>query len=212
MRTNIFSNMFFSLVLIGSLTFMGCGNNKTEINNKSEITEHQQAMEHDHDAHHLDEKSERNVSSNSGELKGDMSQILENYFSMNNYLAKDDAKAAANSSSKLKEALQSFNAKNLSEKEQQEVNDILESAIENAEHISENANKIDHQREHLVSLSEDIRDLIAIIGTSQKLYEDFCPMANDNQGAIWISNVKEINNPYMGTKMPTCGKVNRIIE
>lgn len=212
MRTNIFSNMFFSLVLIGSLTFMGCGNNKTENNNKSEITEHQEAMEHGHDSHHHDEMSKRNVSSNSGELKGDLSQILENYFSMNNYLVKDDAKSAANSSSKLVEALQSFNANNLSEKEQKEVNEILESAIENAEHIAKNADKIDHQREHLVSLSEDIRDLIAIIGTSQKLYEDFCPMANDGNGAIWISNKEPISNPYMGTKMPACGKVNRVIE
>jgi len=92
------------------------------------------------------------------------------------------------------------------------VNEILESAIENAEHISKNAGEISHQREHLVSLSTDVKDLISIVGTSQKLYEDFCPMANNNEGAIWISSKEEISNPYMGSSMPKCGKVNRVIE
>lgn len=211
MKTKISSYILLSL-LIGSLTFVSCGNNKTENSKKSENQEHQATMEHDKDAHHHGEMSERNVSSNSGSLKGDLSMVMDNYFSMTDYLAKDDAKSAAKSSSKLVEALQSFKGNNLSNEEEQKINIIIESAVENAEHIFKNADKIDHQREHLVYLSKDIKDLVAIIGTSQKLYEDFCPMANDKQGAIWISNKEAINNPYMGTKMPTCGKINRVIE
>ena len=90
------------------------------------------------------------------------------------------------------------------------MNEILESAIENAEHIAKS--EIDHQREHLIVLSVDLKDLIAIIGSSQKLYEAYCPMANNNEGAIWISSKEEISNPYMGSSMPKCGKVNRVIE
>ena len=41
--------------------------------------------------------------------------------------------------------------------------------------------KIDHQREHLASLSKDVSDLIALFGSSQKLYQDHCPMYNDGK-------------------------------
>ena len=32
-------------------------------------------------------------------------------------------------------------------------------------------------------------------------------MAFDNQGAYWLSNAKQIRNPYFGEKMLTCGEV-----
>ncbi len=194
----------------GSLIMASCGNNS-----KSENDSHQneEGMEHDHSNHeHGGTEENRNVSANIGEMKGDLTVVLKDYFAINENLVQDDASSAAKASAKLVTSLKGFKGSKLSDDEQKEVNDILETAIENAEHISENASEISHQREHLVSLSTDIKDLIAIIGTSQKLYEDFCPMANDNKGAIWISNKEAISNPYMGTKMPTCGKVQNVIN
>lgn len=201
-----------SLLIAGGLIVGGCGNNNDSKNDAHENHEHQESAGHDHSSHEHGETTEHTITANSGELKGDLSQILNNYFAIVENLVKDDASTTADESDKLTASLKSFSANNLSEEEQNEVNEIMESAIENAEHIAENADKIDHQREHLVSLSTDIKDLIAIMGTSQKLYEDFCPMANDGNGATWISNKEAISNPYMGSKMPTCGKVNRIIE
>ena len=46
-------------------------------------------------------------------------------------------------------------------------------------------------------------------GSKQKLYQDFCPMANDGKGAIWISEVKEIKNPYYGAEMLSCGSLKK---
>ncbi len=207
---NIKRISLFSLAVAGSLFLASCGNSSNTENHNDMNHEHHEGMEHDHGSHQHSESNERSVSSNSGELKGDLSQILNAYFEMNNHLVKDDASRAQKSGGQLEQALQSFKATNLSEEEQKEVNEILESAIENAQHIAKS--EIDHQREHLVSLSTDIKDLIGIIGTKQKLYEDYCPMANNNEGAIWISNKEEISNPYMGSSMPKCGKVNRVIE
>lgn len=201
-----------SLLIAGGLIVGGCGNNNDSKDNNHKNHEHQESMEHDHSSHNHGETAERDITSNNGEIRGDLTQVLNHYFSLNEQLVKDDASSAANVSEKLTASLKGFTGFGLSEDEQKKVDEIMESAIENAEHISENADKIDHQREHLISLSIDVKDLIAIIGTSQKLYEDFCPMANDNNGAIWISNKEAISNPYMGTKMPTCGKVNRIIN
>lgn len=38
------------------------------------------------------------------------------------------------------------------------------------------------------------------------LYVQFCPMANDNKGAYWLSAQAEIRNPYFGDAMLTCGE------
>jgi len=38
-------------------------------------------------------------------------------------------------------------------------------------------------------------------------YYDFCPMAFDNAGGFWLSDSKEIQNPYFGDRMLTCGLV-----
>lgn len=204
-------NLKLMIALIsGSLIMASCENNSKPEN---DTHHHEEGTEHDHSSHeHGSTDEDRNVSANTDEMKGDLSFVLSDYFALNESLVQDDAATAAEASEKLVASLKGFTGSRLSEDEQKEVDEIMESALENAEHISENAGEISHQREHLVSLSTDIKDLIAIIGTSQKLYEDFCPMANDNNGAIWISNKEAISNPYMGTKMPTCGKVNRIIN
>jgi hypothetical protein len=60
-----------------------------------------------------------------------------------------------------------------------------------------------------VLLSKDVNDLIKVFGTNKKLYQDYCPMADDGKIAIWISEIKEIKNPYKGSKMLTCGSVKK---
>lgn len=44
------------------------------------------------------------------------------------------------------------------------------------------------------------------------IYQKFCPMAFNNEGAYWYSAVPKIRNPYFGDKMLTCGKVTETIE
>ena len=87
--------------------------------------------------------------------------------------------------------------------------DIIQGAKEHTKHIGNNSNKINYQREHFVSLSKDINDLAKQFGSKQKLYQDFCPMYDDNKGASWISEIKEIKNPFYGSKMSTCGSVKK---
>ena len=44
------------------------------------------------------------------------------------------------------------------------------------------------------------------------IYLEYCPMANNNTGAFWLSNEKEIKNPYFGDKMLKCGSVRETIH
>ena len=47
---------------------------------------------------------------------------------------------------------------------------------------------------------------------SGKIYKDFCPMALGGKGAYWLSSMEEIRNPYYGSKMLSCGKVEKVIQ
>lgn len=41
----------------------------------------------------------------------------------------------------------------------------------------------------------------------QKLYWHYCPMAFNNSGAYWMSNERQVVNPYFGNEMLHCGSV-----
>ena len=38
------------------------------------------------------------------------------------------------------------------------------------------------------------------------VYYQYCPMANGDKGAYWLSTIKEIKNPYFGDAMLSCGE------
>lgn len=44
------------------------------------------------------------------------------------------------------------------------------------------------------------------------VYLEYCPMANNNTGAYWLSNEREIKNPYFGSMMLKCGSVKETIK
>lgn len=137
--------------------------------------------------------------------------IVKDYLALKNALVADNDKAAANAGKQLLATLQKVDMKIIPANKHNKYMDIAEDAKEHAEHIGTNAGKIDHQREHLALLSKDISDLIVLFGSTQKLYQDFCPMYNDGKGAIWISEAKAIKNPYYGSQMLTCGSVKKVL-
>lgn len=138
-----------------------------------------------------------------------VNDILICYLNLKNKLANDDSKGAADNGKLLLASFNRFDTKALNSKQKKEYLDIADDAKEHAEHIGANGDKLEHQREHFVLLSKDVNDLITMFGSNRKLYQDYCPMANDGKGAIWISEVKDIKNPYQGSKMLTCGSVKK---
>ena len=124
-------------------------------------------------------------------------------------MTKDDSKAAAIAGKSLLKTFNSTDTSSLDTKLKNELLSILEKGSVHAKHIGDNSGKIHNQREHFIMLSNSINDLIITFGSKQKLYQDFCPMANDGKGAIWISEVKEIKNPYYGAEMLSCGSLKK---
>jgi Cu(I)/Ag(I) efflux system membrane fusion protein len=71
----------------------------------------------------------------------------------------------------------------------------------------------DLQRLQFINLSKALINAIQSFGSSfdSPLYVQFCPMANQDKGALWISKEEEIINPYFGDVMLNCGNIENII-
>ena len=139
-----------------------------------------------------------------------LSGTIEMYLNLKNSLVNDDSKKAKLYANKLIVELNKIEFKRTNKINITEYNEIIEDTNEQLEHISENG--LEHQREHFEVLSVDILDLIKLIGTDKTIYKDYCPMANNGNGAIWLSDVKVIKNPYFGSKMLSCGTIKETIS
>lgn len=134
--------------------------------------------------------------------------IVDAYLSIKDALVADDSEKAVEAGGKLVTAFNDFDASNFSDAKKNELKEIVKNAKEQAEHIADSP--MEDQREHFKTLSKNITDMVAITGTEQKLYEQFCPMYD--KGSAWLSARYEVRNPYYGSKMLTCGKVQREIN
>ncbi len=79
--------------------------------------------------------------------------------------------------------------------------------------IKEKLEKIDHELNSLRGQFSDVSNILKEIFDAYEykeestLYLIFCPMAFDNKGGYWLQDSKEINNPYLGSKMLKCGDI-----
>ncbi len=72
---------------------------------------------------------------------------------------------------------------------------------------------IEVQRKAFSTLSDNLYKSIKAFGLGDKeAFYDFCPMAFNNEGGYWLSDQKEIRNPYFGDKMLTCGSIQETLQ
>ncbi len=68
--------------------------------------------------------------------------------------------------------------------------------------------KCERQRVAFSPLSDNMFALLKSVDVKNAgVYKQFCPMAFNDKGASWLSDVDEIKNPYFGKKMLECGEV-----
>jgi len=166
---------------------------------------HDADMGHDNsDGHHDYENAtsneERDIAA-STQKNSATSEIVDSYLQIKNALVSDSKDGAAKGASMMLMAFSNFDMSQLGEAQHKEYMEIYESAKEQAEHIVKSP--IDHQREHFETMSTDVNDLITLLGTDKTLYVDYCPMKK----VSWLSETKDIKNPFYGSKMMTCGNI-----
>ena len=75
------------------------------------------------------------------------------------------------------------------------------------------ASDIEVQRTLFSSLSNEMISKVRAIGLqSGEVYVEYCPMAMNDKGASWLSNKKEIKNPYYGDSMLDCGEIKETLK
>lgn len=197
MDTKQSKKMKTTLLTIGlALTIISCNNSKTEQKSADTTTETVTKAE--------------DIATKDQEGGKAITPIIDAYLAVKNALVNDNQEEAAKSGATLATALASLNISQFDADKQTELQEIVEVAKNHGEHISES--EIGHQREHFEAMSQDIKDLTAIVGTDRTLYHQYCPMYNDNKGGMWLSTSEEIKNPLFGAKMMKCGKVQDIIS
>jgi hypothetical protein len=130
-----------------------------------------------------------------------LSQLLNNYYSIRDALVAGNSNLASVKAEDFIKTANSIDYKVISEGN---VNALLKDATP----ISE-AKDIKTQRDHFAGLSNNMATLAQTVKLStQPVYQLYCPMKKAN----WLSNNKEIKNPYFGSSMLTCGKVTATIN
>ena len=137
---------------------------------------------------------------------GELKAVFDNYFQVKDALVKSNGKTAATESAELLTAIKAVKMASLSEAEHTAWMKVLPELKEDAEHISE-TNDAAHQRDHFITLSNNVYNLLKVSGFDVPVYYQHCPMANKGKGANWLSKEKTVKNPYYGPQMLACGKV-----
>lgn len=143
-----------------------------------------------------------------GAKSADLSPILTGYYHLKNALVTGDAAAASAAAGEMLKAIDSADMKSMPPSDHTAFMALKDKLAYDARHISESKD-INHQREHFVSLSDNLYKLAKQVKLSSKpIYEDYCPMKK----AFWLTDDPAIQNPYFGSTMPTCGKVAATIQ
>ena len=124
--------------------------------------------------------------------------VYDHYIHLKDVLVASNAKDAKTAAAELQKALTSVaNSKKASE---------LAGKISGSTDLTE-------QRKAFSDLSNEMTTIVkASKLASGSLFVEYCPMANNNAGAFWLSNEKEIKNPYFGDMMLKCGSVKETIQ
>jgi len=133
-----------------------------------------------------------------------MADVYSAYFGVKDALVKSDGKAAATKAAELTKAIAAVPMDKMKSDEHTAWMKVLAELKEDAGHISD-TNDAKHQRDHFVTLSKNMHEVMKAFPAGETVYYQKCPMANGSKGANWLSKDKAVKNPYYGSAMLTCG-------
>jgi Cu(I)/Ag(I) efflux system membrane fusion protein len=144
-------------------------------------------------------------------FQNQLKQVYEDYILLKNALVEDKSEQATNNAKKL---MSNFNKIDMSllKDEAHKYWMTIEKEIKSATNAISNTEEIKAQRDHFKHLSSHLIQSIQWFGINEKVYVEFCPMADGNKGAYWLSKEEQILNPYFGDAMLKCGEVKQTIE
>ncbi|TFV97423.1 efflux RND transporter periplasmic adaptor subunit [Algoriphagus kandeliae] len=143
----------------------------------------------------------------SPEFRAQITRLADAYFELKNALVADEFDESLEKAKNTQSILNQVDMNLFGESahdEWMQVQNQLKSAIERLQ----TAENLEKSRLAFAGLSEGILEMTERFGLDKEVvYKDYCPMAFGDQGAYWLSERKDITNPYFGASMLTCGEV-----
>jgi hypothetical protein len=125
-----------------------------------------------------------------------MDSLISKYLKIKNALANNNSDDAKVAGKEMLQALSGIDKSAFTPEERKAYGSEEDDLKENAEHIGES--KIDHQRMHFSILSQSMYVIARSFGSGKTLYHFFCQKAENNEGAMWLSDSMDSANPYLG--------------
>lgn len=131
--------------------------------------------------------------------------LLTEYMDVKEALVNDNFEDAKSSLHSFSEEVTSNSEMN-HHPEHNQMHETHHSAMLSAVETASNAENIDQFRNSFDEISAELIKAVKNQNVDADLYIQFCPMADDGNGARWLSKKKKIKNPYYGEQMHNCGE------
>ncbi len=146
------------------------------------------------------------------EFKQQLSMVSDTYLLLKDALVATDSKLAVTTAQQVMDALSKVDRSLVKGDAHLYWMEQLTALQTHSKKITE-LTDVEAQRKQFDFFSQALIKSIKVFGISQNtLYVQHCPMANNNEGADWISKEEAVQNPYYGDKMLTCGVVKATID
>ncbi|REH54681.1 Cu(I)/Ag(I) efflux system membrane fusion protein [Tenacibaculum gallaicum] len=145
-------------------------------------------------------------------FKEQLQNAYEGYIELKDALVKTDADAAKTSAENLQKDLISIDMKLLTNKKaHQQWMQLIPALKSSNEEIAKTAD-VAIQRKYFKIVSDNFIKAVQSFGINEVTYKQYCPMADSDKGAYWLSKEKQVLNPYFGDMMLKCGEVKETIN
>jgi len=141
------------------------------------------------------------------EFQEQLKVVFDDYITIKNALVEDNAETPQTGASALLKTLRNVDTNLVEEEPAHSKWMQLEEELKEAATAISKTVDIKEQRDYFITLSAHLINAVKTFGVNQKVYVDYCPMADSDVGAYWLSTEKEILNPYYGESMLKCGEV-----
>jgi len=148
----------------------------------------------------------------SAKFQEQLKAVFYEYINLKDALVKEDSKSTSANATTLLNKLNKVDMKLLSDNKAHNYWMSLEKEIKSSATSISETSDIESQRDHFKHLSSHLINAVQLFGVNEKIYVEFCPMADNNNGAYWLSKEEQVINPYFGEAMLTCGEVKQVIE
>jgi len=145
-------------------------------------------------------------------FKKQLQDVYNAYINMKNAFVASDAEKVQAEAGKVKSDLDAVDMEllkgDLHMKWMSSLN-IMESEISKISDTSD----LSEQRVAFAKFNDAFYNSLELFGIHDGVvYYQYCPMANGNEGAYWLSEIDEIRNPYFGDEMLSCGENRDTLE